>query len=108
MSSDLVIRGGRLVSPHDAFVAHLRITRERIAAIGQGLQAQREIDAGACTFLAGAIDVRSTPIRHYLTANNLLPWDSKTTLPTARNLDSSRSGYETRSSPPTYTYSIPY
>ena len=39
MNCDLVIRGGRLITPHDALVADLGITGERIAAIGHGLRA---------------------------------------------------------------------
>ena len=56
MNCALVIRGGRLITPHDALVADLGITGERIAAIGHGLDGQREIDAHGLYVIPGAVD----------------------------------------------------
>jgi dihydropyrimidinase len=56
VNCDLVIRGGRLITPHDALVADLGITGERIAAIGHGLHGQREIDARGLYVIPGAVD----------------------------------------------------
>ena len=56
MSYDLVVKGGRVVSAEQAFVADVGIVGERIAAIGTGLAGARELDAGGLYVLPGAID----------------------------------------------------
>ena len=56
MNYELVIRGGRLIGPHDTFIADLGISGERIAAIGDGLRGQREVDARGLYVIPGAVD----------------------------------------------------
>jgi dihydropyrimidinase len=56
MAYDLVIKNGLLITAHDSFVADLAIRGEQIAAIGQDLQGEREIDASGLYVLPGAID----------------------------------------------------
>jgi dihydropyrimidinase len=56
MSHDLVIKGGQLITPHDAFTADIGISDERIAALGHGLSGRREIDARGLYVIPGAID----------------------------------------------------
>jgi dihydropyrimidinase len=53
---DLVIRDGRLVTPHDTFAADIGINGERIATIGHGLSGQREINAQSLYVIPGAVD----------------------------------------------------
>jgi dihydropyrimidinase len=53
---DLVVRGGRVVTAHEEFVADIAVTGETIAAIGSGLRGTREIDATGLLVLPGAID----------------------------------------------------
>ena len=56
MSFDLVIRGGRVVTAQDSYMADVAVDGERIAAIGEGLRGAREIDATGSYVLPGAID----------------------------------------------------
>ena len=56
MSYDLVIRGGRIVTTHDSYIADVGVRGERIAAIGDHLSGAREIDAEGLYVLPGAID----------------------------------------------------
>ncbi|MBZ9810256.1 dihydropyrimidinase [Mesorhizobium sp. BR1-1-9] len=56
MSYDLVIKNGTVITPNDTFLADVAINGEQIAAIGQGLVGQREIDARGRYVLPGAID----------------------------------------------------
>jgi dihydropyrimidinase len=56
MNYDLVIRDGRLVTPHETFAADIGINGERIATIGHGLSGQREINARGLYVIPGAID----------------------------------------------------
>src|SRR5262249_37960506 len=56
MRHDLVIKDGRLITPHDSFTADIGISGERIAAIGHGLTGQREISARGLYVIPGAID----------------------------------------------------
>jgi dihydropyrimidinase len=56
MSYDLVIKDGQLVTRHDTFAADIGINGERIVAIGDGLKAQREIDARGLYVIPGATD----------------------------------------------------
>src|ERR1700712_433644 len=53
---DLVVRGGRVVTAHEEFVADVAVTGGTIAAIGTGLRGTREIDAAGKLVLPGAID----------------------------------------------------
>src|SRR5215831_15675776 len=56
VSYDLVIANGQLITPHHTFAADIGITGERIAAVGDGLRGQREIDARGLYVIPGAID----------------------------------------------------
>jgi len=53
---DLVIRGGRVVSPGSDAVADIGMLGGKIAQIGGGMQAEREIDATGKLILPGGID----------------------------------------------------
>src|SRR6202167_1291020 len=56
--SDLVIRGGSIVTPRGTVDADLSIEGEHIAAVADDLPAgKREIDASGLTILPGLIDV---------------------------------------------------
>ena len=56
MTYDLVIKGGRVVTAHDDFVADVAVNAEQIAAIGCDLSGEAEIDAVDLYVLPGAID----------------------------------------------------
>jgi dihydropyrimidinase len=56
MTFDLVVRGGRVVTAHEDYVADIAVTGETIAAIGSGLHGAREIDATDKLVIPGAID----------------------------------------------------
>jgi len=53
---DVVIRNGTLITPGGVFPADLGLAGERIAALGEGLRGQVELDAAGCYVLPGAID----------------------------------------------------
>ncbi|MGD1991734.1 MAG: dihydropyrimidinase [Anaerolineae bacterium] len=53
---DTIIRNGRVVTPGGVFPADVGIEGQRIAAVGERLQGDREIDATGCLVLPGAID----------------------------------------------------
>ncbi|SHG23568.1 dihydropyrimidinase [Kaistia soli DSM 19436] len=53
---DLVIRGGTVVSATQVFRADVAIRGETIAAIGDGLRAPKEIDAGGLLVMPGGVD----------------------------------------------------
>jgi dihydropyrimidinase len=56
LTFDLVIRGGRVVTAHDDYIADVAVTGGTIAAIGTGLRGRREVDASGKLVLPGAID----------------------------------------------------
>lgn len=56
MRFDLVIRGGRLVTASDSFVADLGIAEGRIAAIGERLEGAEAIEARGLLVLPGGVD----------------------------------------------------
>jgi dihydropyrimidinase len=56
MTYDMVIKNGRIVTAEASIHADLAINGETIAAIGQGLNGQREIDAGGKLVIPGGID----------------------------------------------------
>lgn len=56
MAYDLVISGGTLVTAADTVLADVGIVGEQIAAIGLGLQGDRQIDATGQLVLPGAVD----------------------------------------------------
>jgi dihydropyrimidinase len=53
---DLVVRGGRVVTAHEDYVADIAVSGGAIAAIGSGLRGAREIDATGKLVIPGAID----------------------------------------------------
>src|SRR5258707_3696746 len=56
--TELVVRGGTVVTPENAFLADVAIDEGRIAAVAPGLPAgAREIDARGLTILPGLIDI---------------------------------------------------
>ncbi len=56
---DLVIKGGRLVTPYGTSVADLAIEGEKIVAHGRGFTGRREIDARERLILPGVIDTHT-------------------------------------------------
>ncbi|MBO6575993.1 MAG: dihydropyrimidinase [Rhodothermales bacterium] len=54
---DTVIKGGRLVTPGGVIEADLAIRGEKIAAIGEDLQGNRQIDAAGHFVIPGVLDV---------------------------------------------------
>ena len=56
MSYDLVVKGGRVVTSRDFFVADVAVSGGRIAAIGKDLSGEREVPAEGLYVLPGAID----------------------------------------------------
>jgi dihydropyrimidinase len=56
MTFDLVVRGGRVVTAHESYLADVAVTDGTIAAIGSGLRGTREIDASGKLVIPGAID----------------------------------------------------
>ncbi|MCP4428046.1 MAG: amidohydrolase family protein, partial [Chloroflexi bacterium] len=57
MNYDLVIKNGRIITPHTSFYADLAIQGQKIAAIGQDLAGKREIDAVGKLVTPGAVDI---------------------------------------------------
>ena len=53
---DIVIRNGTLVTPDGVFPADVGLVGERIAALGEELHGQVELDAAGCYVLPGGID----------------------------------------------------
>ncbi len=53
---DCVVRGGEVVTERDVLRADIGIRDGRIAAIGEGLRGEREIDAGGLLVLPGGVD----------------------------------------------------
>lgn len=56
MTFDLVVRGGRIVTAHEDYLADVGVMDGTIAAIGSGLHGSREIDASGKLVIPGAID----------------------------------------------------
>jgi dihydropyrimidinase len=56
MELDLAIRGGTVVTASDTLACDVGIRGETIVALGQGLEARREIDASGLLVLPGGID----------------------------------------------------
>jgi dihydropyrimidinase len=56
---ELAVRGGRVVTPEGVRSVDVGIDGGAIAAIGEGLRAQREIDASGCYVLPGVIDAHT-------------------------------------------------
>ncbi len=56
MDFDLVIAGGTLITPAEAFSADVGVRAGRIAALGQNLAGRRRLDAGGLLVLPGAVD----------------------------------------------------
>jgi len=56
ISFDLVIRGGRVVTPGAVVQADIAIAGGRIAALGQGLEAAETVDAGGLLITPGGVD----------------------------------------------------
>ena len=70
---DIVIRNGMVVTPGGVVPADVGITGEHIAAVGEGLEGNREIDAGGCIVLPGAIDPHvhlQMPVGDYVSADD--------------------------------------
>jgi len=70
---DIVIRNGKLVTAGGVFAADLGIIKERIAALGEELEGDLEIDATGCYVLPGAVDPHvhlQMPIGHYVSADD--------------------------------------
>jgi dihydropyrimidinase len=56
LTFELVVRGGRVVTANDDYIADVAVTGGTIAAIGSGLRGTREIDASGKLVIPGAID----------------------------------------------------
>ncbi|MFL5790306.1 MAG: dihydropyrimidinase, partial [Actinomycetota bacterium] len=56
MTFDLVVRGGRVVTAHEDYIADVGVSGATIAAIGSRLRGTREIDASGKLVIPGAID----------------------------------------------------
>jgi len=53
---DLVVRGGRVVTASEVFLADIGVIGGTIAAIGRNLRGTREIDAGGLLVMPGGVD----------------------------------------------------
>ena len=56
MTYDLVVRGGRVVTTHEDYIADVAVQGDTIVAIGSQLRGTREIDASGKLVIPGAID----------------------------------------------------
>jgi allantoinase len=56
MSTDYVIKGGKVVTGDAVFEADVAVEGEKIVAVGQGLSAKKTLDAGGKYVIPGAID----------------------------------------------------
>jgi dihydropyrimidinase len=56
MTHDLVLRGGRIVTPGIDFVGDLAVDGEQISALGRRLSGRRELDATGLLVIPGGID----------------------------------------------------
>ena len=57
MTYDLVIKNGTIITAETSTVADVGISGQRIAAIGQRLTGEREIDASGKLVTPGAVDI---------------------------------------------------
>lgn len=70
---DIVIRNGLVVAPDEVVSADVGVMGERIAAVGERLEGDREIDADGCIVLPGAIDPHvhlQMPVGDYVSADD--------------------------------------
>ncbi len=73
MNFDLVIKNGTIVTAETTYQADIGINGEQIAAIGQNLTGQKQIDAAGKLVTPGAIDVHvhlQMPIGDYVSADD--------------------------------------
>lgn len=56
MNYDLVIKNGRVISGGSDFIGDVAVKGEKIAALGQGLSGETEVDASGKLVIPGAID----------------------------------------------------
>ncbi len=73
MSYDLVIKNGRIITAREDFVGDVAVSGETIAAIGQNLQGDREIEARGLYVIPGAVDGHihlQMPIADIITADD--------------------------------------
>jgi len=73
MSFDLVIKNGTIVTAETTYQADIGIEGQKIAAIGQGLPGEREIDAAGKLVTPGAIDGHvhlEMPIGNFVSADD--------------------------------------
>ena len=56
MTFDLVVRGGRVVTAHEDYIADVGVMGGTIAAVGSALRGTREIDASGKLVIPGGID----------------------------------------------------
>ena len=70
---DIAIRNGKLITPGGIFATDVGIVEERIAALGEKLRGDVELDATGCYVLPGAIDPHvhlQMPVRGYVSADD--------------------------------------
>ncbi len=73
MNFELVIKNGTIITAETTYQADIGIQGERITAIGEGLQGQREIDASGRLVTPGAIDVHvhlQMPIGNFVSVDD--------------------------------------
>ena len=73
MNYDLVIKNGRIITAGEDFTGDIAISGETIAALGQNLSGQQEIEAGGLYVIPGAIDGHvhlQMPVADLLTADS--------------------------------------
>ncbi len=73
MNFDLVIKNGTIITAETTYQADIGINGEQIAAIGQNLTGQKQIDAAGKLVTPGAIDVHvhlQMPIGDYVSADD--------------------------------------
>jgi dihydropyrimidinase len=89
MTYDLVIKNCTIITADTTYIADVGISGERIAAIGQSLVGQREIDASGKLVTPGAIDIHvhlQMPIGSFVSADDFFTgtraaaWGGTTTI----------------------------
>ena len=53
---DLVVRGGTVVTASDEFRSDVGVRGGKVAALGEGLRGERELDAGGLLVMPGGVD----------------------------------------------------